>query len=105
MTTNNIFTKDPDAVLDYKFDWAPLTNGAEGGLSDWLASGETISTRTITVSTGLTKDSDSPTDTNTSITVWLSGGTVGQNYTVACEIVTSDSRTDERTITIKVRNR
>ena len=105
MTINNIFIKDPNAVLDYKFDWAPLTNGAEGGTSDWLASGETISARTITVSTGLTKDSDSLTDTNTSVTVWLSGGTDGQNYTVACKIVTSDSRTDERTITIFVRER
>jgi len=105
MTTNTFFTKDPDAVLDYKFDWAPLTNGTEGGVSDWLASGETIVTRTITVSPGLTKDSDSLTDTDTSVTVWLSGGTVGQTYTVACRIVTSDDRKDERTITIPVRER
>ena len=105
MTTNTKFTKDPDAVLDYKFDWKPLTNGSSGGVSDWLASGETISTRTITASTGLTKDSDSLTDTNTSVTVWLSGGTAGEDYTVACEIVTSDSRTDERTMTVYVRER
>jgi len=42
------FLKDPDAVLDYGFDW-----------SDWLADGETISTSTWTVETGITKDSDS----------------------------------------------
>lgn len=105
MTTKNIFRKDPNAVLDYKFDWAPLTNGADGGSSDWLASGETISTKTITVSTGLTEDSSAITDTNTSVTVWLSGGTAGTSYTVACKIATSDSRTDERTITINVRDR
>ena len=105
MTIDNKFTKDTNAVLDYKFDWAPSTNGSPGGDSDWLASGETISTRTITATTGITVDSSSLTDTNTSVTVWLSGGTSGSNYTVACKIVTSDSRTDERTITIYVRER
>ena len=99
----SIFLKDPNAVLDYKFDWAALTN--DNGDSDWLASGETISTYTVTVGTGLTKDSDSKTDTNTSITVWLSAGTAGVDYEVACKIVTSASRTDERTIKIQVRER
>ncbi len=97
------FTKDPDAVLDYKFDWKALANG--NGTSNWLASGETISTRTVTVASGLTKDSDSITDTSTSVTVWLSGGTAGTDYTVACKIVTSASRTDERTIRISVSQR
>lgn len=99
----NIFLKDPDAVLDYKFDWAALTNSS--GDSDWLESGETISTYTITAETGITVDSDSKTDTDTSVTVWLSGGTAGADYEVACEIVTSSSRTDERTIKIQVRER
>lgn len=91
---SNIFFKDPDAVLDYKFDW-----------SDWLASGETISTRTITPETGITVDSDSITDTSTSVTVWLSGGTAGNVYDVACLITTSDSRTDERTMKIRCQER
>lgn len=97
------FLKDPQAVLDYKFDWKASTNGS--GTSDWLASGETISTRTVTVATGLTKDSDAITDTNTSVTVWLSGGTAGTTYKVVCQIVTSAGRTDERTILVKVTNR
>ncbi len=97
------FTKDPDAVLDYKFDWKALTNGS--GASDWLASGETISSATVTVGAGLTKDSDSITDTSTSVTVWLSGGTVDVSYSVACKIVTSAGRTDERTIQVDVRQR
>ena len=88
------FTKDPDAVLDYKFDW-----------SDWLAIGEAIISRTITISDGITEGSGSITATNTSVTVWLSGGSVGASYSVACLIVTSDNRTDERTIEIVVRNR
>lgn len=101
MTT--MFVKDPDAVLDYKFDWAASTNGS--GTSDWLASGETISSYTITADSGITVDSDTRTDTNTSVTVWLSGGTAGSTYDVACKIVTSDSRTDERTMKIVVQER
>lgn len=86
-------TKDPDAVLDYKFDW-----------TDWL-NGDTISTRAVTVDTGLTKDSDSITDTNKSVTVWLSGGTVGTSYDVRCRITTAAGRTDDRTVTIHIKNR
>lgn len=89
------FTKDPNSVLDYKFSWA-----------SWLATGETIASKTVTVSpTGLTADSSTITDTNTSVTVWLSGGTAGKTYDVACKIVTSASRTDERTMRIVVENR
>lgn len=99
----DIFIKDPSAVLDYKFDWKSLTNGS--GTSDWLATGETISSKTITAGAGLTVDSSSITDTNTSVTAWLSGGSAGTDYTVACRIVTSDGRTDERTITIQCRDR
>lgn len=99
----HFYLKDPNAVLDYKFDWKALTNGS--GDSDWLAVGETISTRVVTVDVGLTKDSDSITDANTTVTVWLSGGTPNVDYNVACKIVTSAGRTDERTVTIRVMQR
>ena len=88
------YIKDPEAVLDYKFDW-----------SSWLDSGETIASRTVTVDTGLTKDSDAVTDTSTSVTVWLSGGTDGVSYSVNCQIVTSANRIDERTMIIRVNER
>ena len=97
------FIKDPDAVLDYKFDWKALTNGS--GTSDWLQAGETISSFTIDADSGITVGSSSRTDANTSITVWLSGGTAGNDYAVRCEIVTSATRTDERTMMIQVRER
>lgn len=87
------FTKDPDAVLDYAFDWATY----------WLESGETISSHVVTVGAGLTNDSDSETDGV--VTAWLSGGAVGTTYDVACKIVTSCGRTDERTIEIVVEER
>lgn len=85
------FCKTPDEVLDYKFDW-----------SDWLQVGENIQTSTITVETGLTKDSTG--EDTTSATVWLSGGTVDEDYTVVNKITTSNSptRTAQRTMFISV---
>ena len=108
MANKNTFIKDPDSTLDWKFDWAPLTNGS--GNSDWLQTGETISAKTILISpttalVGLTADSSTITDTSTSVTVWLSKGVDYTDYTVACKIVTNGGRTDERTMTICVRNR
>ena len=84
--------KDPSAVLDYVFDW-----------TEWLATGETITDHTITADTGITADSS--TESDGKVTVWLSGGTVGINYKVACLVETSAGRTDERTIWIKVVDR
>jgi len=84
--------KDPSAVLDYVFDW-----------NEWLATGETITDHTITADTGITVETDS--EASGKVTVWLSGGTAGINYKVACLITTSAGRTDERTIWIKVVDR
>ncbi len=86
------FVKDPEAVLDYGFDW-----------SDWLADGEVISASTWTIPTGLTKVSDSFDDNET--VAWLSGGTVEEVYTIVNHIVTSDGREDDRSHVIKMRNR
>ena len=85
------FFKDPDAVLDYQVDW-----------SDWLVS-DTINTSTWIVPTGIVNDSD--TNTTTAATIWLSGGTIGTNYSLVSRIVTAGGRTDDRTITIMVRGR
>lgn len=68
-----------------------------------MATGETIADHTITADTGITVDSS--TEDDGKVTVWLSGGTAGINYKVACKITTSAGRTDERTLWIKVMNR
>ena len=91
MLTNQ-YTKDPSAILDWAYDW-----------TDWLAAAETITDHTITADTGITVDSS--TEDTGKVTVWLSGGTAGINYKVACLVKTSAGRTDERTIWIKVANR
>lgn len=96
--------KDPHAVVDYHAAW-----------SDWL-DGDTIASVVWTVSTGLTKDSQAVNSgavtidgvshpANSVATAWLSGGTAGQSYTVACRITTAGGRTDERTFRVVVRER
>ena len=91
-TTSNLFIKDPNAALDFGFDW-----------SQWLDSGEVISTYVLSVDSGLTKISDM--NTSGSVIVWLSSGSPGYRYNVACKITTSSGRIDERTIKIDVKNR
>lgn len=86
------FVKDPEAVLDYVFDWA-----------SWLDTGETISSHTITVPAGLTLNSSAV--ASGLVTAWLSGGDVGATYRVECKVVTSAGRTDERSITIGITER
>lgn len=85
------YAKDPDEVLDYDFDW-----------SAWLGTDE-IATSTWTVSSGLTKDSQSNSATATK--VWVSGGTDGQTYTLTNTITTDGDRTAERTAKLKVKER
>lgn len=94
------FIKSADETLDYLVDFASLTNGR--GDTDWLQSGETISSAVVTVASGITKDSDSVTDTNTSVTVWLSGGTAGNSYRVDVAATTTAARIVERSFQVKV---
>jgi hypothetical protein len=83
---------DPNAVLDYTIDW-----------SDWLPSGDTILSSSWSVPAGLTEDSSS--NTSTTATVWISGGTAGTNYRITNHITTTEGRQDDRTIPLFVLNR
>ncbi len=84
--------KDPDGVLDFAINWAP-----------WLATGETIATSTWTTPAGITEDSEG--ETGTVATIWLSGGTDGEDYEAVNKIVTTDVRKPVRTLLIMVRRR
>jgi hypothetical protein len=86
------YVKDPNAVLDYQWDW-----------SSWLDEGETITTATVTAPDGITVDSQA--NTTTTVTAWLSGGSLSASYPVTCRVVTSDGRTDDRTISLYIRER
>ena len=85
--------KDPDAILDYPFDW-----GAE-----WMEAGDTIVSSSFTVPTGLTLELSSFTDTAT--VVWLSGGELGQRYLVTNHIRTAAGREDDWSILVEMKNR
>lgn len=87
----NSYFKDPDAVLDYVWDW-----------DAWLGS-DTISSHSIIAESGITVDSSST--TTTVVTAWLSGGTVNTDYNVVCRIVTAGGRTDDRTSVIRIRSK
>lgn len=96
-----IILKDPNASLDYKFIWY----STEPGVPPWLQPTETITTSSVTVPTGLIKESEEIVDDGRNVLVWLSGGTAGQTYDVTCHITTNAQRTDDRTMTIAVQNR
>lgn len=84
--------KDPDATLDYKWDWTA-----------WLAAAETIDTVTWIVPDGITEGDTTHTDSTA--TIWLSGGTLGESYEITCRITTNQDRIDDRTRRIRVSSR
>lgn len=84
------FEKDPTSVLDYTFDW-----------SDWL-DGAGIATSTWSVPTGLTNVDDI--STSSLATIYLSGGSINETYTVRNTITTDEStpKTVTRSFTLKI---
>ena len=85
------FEKDPDAVKDYSIDW-----------SAWLGE-DTIDTSTWSVPDGITKDDDS--NTTTSTTIWVSGGTAGQEYKLVNHIVTAAGREEDESLVFFIREK
>ena len=86
------YIKDPDATLDWAWDW-----------TGWLADDETITDHEIIVATG-TVTIDSTSEDDGIVTAWLSEAEEG-NVTVTCRITTSQGRTDDRTIRLRVMDR
>lgn len=85
-----LYTKDPDATLDYIVDWASFLGV------------DTINTSTWSVPAGITSVTTS--NTTTTATIWLSGGTLNTRYAIRNRIITTGGRTNDRTIYIKVRD-
>lgn len=84
--------KDPDATLDWIFDW-----------NEWLGETETIASVEFEADPGITIETES--NTQKTATVWLSGGTEGQVYRVTCRITSSEGRIDDRSFTLRCANR
>ena len=83
--------KDPDAVLDYAFDW-----------SGWLSEGESIASHEITAS-GVTIITSS--EAAGLVTLWVEGGAANTIARITNRITTNNDppRTDERTAAIRIR--
>lgn len=95
--------KDPTAVLDYVFRWGPDDRTTE---PPWLEAVETITTHTIVVTpSGLTVEQSEITPDGKDVLIWLSGGTAGITYTVACHVLTILSRADTRRLSVQVEPR
>lgn len=93
------FEKDPDAILDYHFDWTL-----------WMANGDYITASTFIVTPGIVpgngaNGAPNTAFTTTNTTVWLIGGSAGQPYRVTNRITTAQGRSDDRSITIRVQER
>lgn len=87
--------KDPEADLDYRFDW-----------EEWL-DGDTIATSvwTIEASSGMSQHDASIVD-GTDTIVWLSGGVRREwAYEVTNTITTAAGRTEERSLMVTIQNR
>lgn len=82
--------KDPDAVLDYRVDFAL-----------WLA-GDTIATVEFFVADGVVVIDSSSHDA-TSATVWLSGGSA-PSARLTCRITTAGGRATDKTFTVRIRD-
>ena len=81
--------KHPLENKDYKFDFGDDSDAH-------LESGETIvvdATTEVLVDDGITLGTVTITDSSTSITAWISGGTNGRRYKITCKVLTSLGRT------------
>ena len=82
--------KYPNELLDYTIDF-----------SDWLTEGDTIESGTWDyVTSGLTQEDATITDT--SISVWVSGGVAGGRYPITGTATTAQGRVKQFQFTIRV---
>lgn len=85
--------KDPNAVLDYSFDWTAYL----AAITDTIESVEFV------LDDGLTQVDYSH---NTLMAVvWVSGGLAGTTARVTCRITTQGGRVDDRSVFLKIAER
>ena len=83
--------KDPDELLDYTINWAAAPR--------WVTD-DTIVTSTWIVPDGLTGSDE--TDTDTTVTIWLMGGTEGTTYEIVNRITTAGGRHLDQTVLLPI---
>lgn len=96
-----MITHDPNAKLDYWFDW----NVADLTGKTWL-DGDTITSATVTCDDTTITITGVSYATGTKVGCWVSGGTAdGSPAKLKCHIVTAAGREDDRTMLITVAER
>lgn len=86
--------KDPDAVLDYQFDW-----------SQWLQDGETIDTSIFIVEGSATLETFDESIDGGFTTFWARNGAAGDVARITNRVTTNQGRTDDDTATLRIRAR
>ena len=84
-------TKDPDETLDYTVDWTEFLGA------------DTIHSVTWTVPVGIVNVTTNFTDTTA--TIWISGGTLGSRYMINCMITSHANRIGDRSFVIKIQQK
>lgn len=87
-----IHPKDPSAVEPFEVDWTA-----------WL-DGEAVASHSVTVDGQSGVEVVGTTEASGVVTAWLSGGTHGKNARITFRI-TTDTRTDDYTILLRIRER
>ena len=112
--TTQLPSKDPDDKEPYFWVWCDKSTGLNDGSREdhGELQGATIASVTWTVPDEITKESDNEAavsiagisyEENTVATIWLSGGTVDENYSILCVITTSDNRKLSKTLVVPIR--
>lgn len=96
--------KDPDARLDYSLDWSRFLGSDTISSVTWFVDDsdgtKTSFTPGSTVNT-LTNYTES--NTSTVATIWLADGTANTTYKITCQITTSASLINEKSVRITVK--
>jgi hypothetical protein len=96
------YTKDPDELLDYGWDWA-AENDQRG---PWLSTGDTITDSEWTFTGPDAALTIASADHSTTVTrVWLSGGTPGEEYVVSNVAPTAQGRSPKRSFIVRIDDR
>lgn len=83
--------KDPDEYLDYQLNWAARLGSDVIVDSVWDVPAEIIG--------------GSMTFTNTTTTIWLSGGATGESCTLTNHITTQGGRLMDQSVSLKIKTR
>lgn len=99
-----VFTKDPDAHLDYQLDWSRWLIGDDDTISgsQWLIEDIDGGTCAMLIDTA---PSFLPSFTSTTATCWLLSGTSGHRYRLTNRITTAAGRIDDRSVTVNCSGR